>query len=312
MPGTLQSNEILIFEPRLRASFEPLMPEGSSFGSEMEKRVFDEGRALLSKKFCPYCCSPVHKEDKSANAMNRGWGIQLPNCINCGWWAFEEINTPVGGEPDQDFSEETWGYNFVEGVLRTFRADDLSIPVHLLREYAVRNPKVLYELHPRKFEELVAAILKDFFACEVRLTGQTVDGGVDIYLIRGETQYLVQVKRRSQPGATEGVQVIRELAGVLLISGQSKGIVVSTADKFSNTAKREASSQFLQRRGFTLDLMDCRSLLNTLNVVCEKEGHVPLWKELLRRPLQVSVLKYVLEKQASERSVSSEGGHQTH
>jgi hypothetical protein len=296
MPETLQSNEILIFEPRLRASFESVLPEESSFSSEMEKQLFDEGRALLSNKFCPYCSSRIQKEDKSANAMNRGWGIQLPHCINCGWWAFEEINTPVGGEPDQDFTDETWGYNFVEGVLRTFRTDDLSIPVHLLREYTARNPKVLHDLHPRKFEELVASILKDFFACEVRLTGQTVDGGVDIYLIRGETQYLVQVKRRSQPRATEGVQVIRELAGVLLISGHSKGIVVSTAEKFSNAAKKEASSEFLQRRGFTLDLMDCRSLLNALGVVSEKQSHLPLWKELLRSPLEVSSLKYVLEK----------------
>jgi len=48
-----------------------------------------------------------------------------------------------------------------------------------IAEYFTKHPERLHELTPRKFEELIAAILRAM-GCDVQLTKQTRDGGRDI------------------------------------------------------------------------------------------------------------------------------------
>lgn len=48
-----------------------------------------------------------------------------------------------------------------------------------LKRYLNKHPEKLYDLSPRKFEELIAAILEDL-GFEVELTQATRDGGSDI------------------------------------------------------------------------------------------------------------------------------------
>jgi hypothetical protein len=292
----IRQTEILEYVPVLRSRFDAPLPEEQSFGDEVNERAFKVGRTLLSQVGCPFCGAQLNDyNNTNGMAMNRGWATHLKSCNNCGWWCADEMNTPVGGEPDSDFSEETWGYIALEGTIRRFKADDLTLPVALLRDYARRHSEILYQIHPRKFEELLASILSDFFECEVTLTGQTVDGGVDMYLVRGNETYLVQAKRRSKPGSTEGVQVVRELAGVMLMSGYRSGIVVSTAEEYSLAAQREASSPFLAAQGYSLELMNCRELLDALRCVAQKENHLPAWAELKERPFMVSSLRHLVD-----------------
>src|SRR5205085_2440194 len=53
---------------------------------------------------------------------------------------------------------------------------------------------------------------------------------------------LIQVKRRSDPSRLEGVQVVRELNGVLFREGTARGMIVTTRKGFSNNAHREVNA----------------------------------------------------------------------
>ena len=44
----------------------------------------------------------------------------------------------------------------------------------------LKRPTILYDIHHRKFEELVADVLRDYFLVEVSIVGKTDDGGVDL------------------------------------------------------------------------------------------------------------------------------------
>lgn len=107
-----------------------------------------------------------------------------------------------------------------------------------LLERIKKDPKLMYGLSPRKFEELVAELLyKQGF--EVELTPATRDGGFDIYAAKiesiGKFLYLVECKRYTPPKKV-GVQVIRSLHGVVQKEQANAGIVV-TSSYFTSDAK---------------------------------------------------------------------------
>ncbi|MBL0107096.1 MAG: restriction endonuclease [Ignavibacteria bacterium] len=56
----------------------------------------------------------------------------------------------------------------------------------------------------------------------------------------------VQVKRREKIDKTESVSTIRDFLGAILLGDYPKGIVVSTADKFTKPAQKSSSSPFLK------------------------------------------------------------------
>lgn len=79
------------------------------------------------------------------------------------------------------------------------------------------NPKLLYSLTPRKFEEVVAELFYRM-GYDVTITQMTRDGGKDIYVAKknelGSFLYIVECKKYS-PDRTIGVGFIRELYGVV-------------------------------------------------------------------------------------------------
>ena len=134
-----------------------------------------------------------------------------------------------------------------------FKADEqvLSATSNLLikdiddeiKRYFNKYPQKLYELSPRKFEELVASILTDF-GFEVELTNATRDGGRDIIAsIRTKvSNYLTYVEcKRYSPENKVGVGIIREVIGVHNIHKPSKSIIVTTSF-FSQGAIIEAKT----------------------------------------------------------------------
>lgn len=282
----LRATEILAFEPRVCACCDASDCYECDHEDEC-RRSAAAGHAIVSRMSCPYCRSDLGAETKDkALASNAFYDIKIKHCDVCGWWCTEQASGVMeGGEK---------GYLVINSILREFRTSDLDVPVRELRGYLGKHPNALYELHPRKFEELIAAVFSDFFRCEVELTAQTRDGGVDMYLIRSDGTYLVQAKRRSDPRAIEGVQAVRELAGVLLTSGYTKGIVVSTAQDFSKPAKREAASPFLNSQGYLIELINGRRLLEALHVVKQRHLFEPIWRELLKTPFEFSSMRNVL------------------
>ncbi len=110
-----------------------------------------------------------------------------------------------------------------------------------LKRYFALHPEKLYDLHPRKFEELIASILKDF-GFEVELTKATRDGGRDIiaYMRNAVCSYLTYVECKKYAAENKvGVGVIREVAGVHHLRQPNKSLIVTTSF-FTKDAVEEA------------------------------------------------------------------------
>jgi HJR/Mrr/RecB family endonuclease len=121
-----------------------------------------------------------------------------------------------------------------------------------IKKYLKKHPLKLYELSPRKFEELVASILKDL-GFDVELTQATRDGGRDIiaHVRNAVSSYLTHIEcKRYAPDNKVSVGIIREVIGVHHLHKATKSIIVTTSF-FSADAIKEA-----QRMENQLDLKD--------------------------------------------------------
>jgi restriction endonuclease Mrr len=110
-----------------------------------------------------------------------------------------------------------------------------------LKRYLNKHPEKLYDLSPRKFEELIASILEDF-GFDVELTQATRDGGSDIiaYIRNAVCEYLTLVEcKKYAPDNKVGVGIIREITGVHHLKRATKSIIVTTS-YFSPDAEKEA------------------------------------------------------------------------
>lgn len=100
-----------------------------------------------------------------------------------------------------------------------------------LKIYLSKHPEKLYDLTPRKFEELIADILKDFgFDCQ--LTQATRDGGFDIYaqIKNSITSFLIYVEcKKYNPSNKVGAEIVRSLYGVAKADGVHKSMIVTTS-----------------------------------------------------------------------------------
>lgn len=121
-----------------------------------------------------------------------------------------------------------------------------------LADYIVSDPKILHNLSPRAFEELIADIFSSF-GYRVELTAQTRDGGKDIIAIRTDnsiaTKLLIECKRYS-PARKIGVALIRELYAVKTLERATKAIMATTT-----TYSLEARALEAQHR-YELELKD--------------------------------------------------------
>lgn len=130
-----------------------------------------------------------------------------------------------------------------------------------IKKYLRKHPEKLYELTPRKFEELVASILEDL-GFDVTLTKQTRDGGTDIIarIRNAVTSFLILVEcKKYSPENKVDVGIIREVVGVQTFKNPSKSIIVTTS-RFTKDAIKEAS-QMKDK----LDLKDYGSLKEWLS-----------------------------------------------
>lgn len=116
----------------------------------------------------------------------------------------------------------------------------VSTPWPEIRRRISMNPNELHRLPPRKFEELIAEVYRDY-GWEVDLTATTRDGGYDIIAVRrnapGELKVLIEAKRYD-PTNKVGVGIVRSLYGVRQVRHASQ-VVLATSSYVSEDAKRE-------------------------------------------------------------------------
>ncbi len=119
------------------------------------------------------------------------------------------------------------------------------------------NPSNIFQMSPRKFEEMVAELLqrKGF---ETKITPPSKDGGRDVLAwsktVAGRLLFLVECKKYS-PQRPVGVSVVRALYGTVEEEKASKGLIV-TSSYFTKGA-----IQFKDKVGYRLGLADYESLV---------------------------------------------------
>ena len=206
---------------------------------------------------CPLCNTQCPKMIHGKGDLD----CELHRCAACGGWDL------IGGERvthDPYLVSAYHSENQYRGILRTFDSEAADVPTRILIEHCRRNPKLLYETHHTKFEELVSDVFKDFGASEVHHLGRPGDDGIDLMLILGDIQVAIDVKRRLSP-ITEPVSLVRHFIGVLQLEGVKNGLIVSTADHFSPKAIEKAESA-RTRPGVNIELIDFMSFVDMLQL----------------------------------------------
>jgi hypothetical protein len=231
----------------------------------LRRWVIDE---LGEREQCPYCTAKFVFADNARDAdQDTGRCSTLAVCDTCGFWQWNHnVWFPRGA---------SWSAYMAK--VREFDA----VPSHCQTEIAQsirRNPMLLHSMSPKLLEQHVAAVLKANYAdSEAIHVGQSHDGGVDVLFVdAGGTQSLVQVKRRTNPDASEGVVTVRNLLGVMAPRRVLKGIIVSTADHF--TYEAYATVAEAKAAGYEVSLVDKGKLLRMLPPLIPKRP----WRKAVR------------------------------
>lgn len=143
------------------------------------------------------------------------------------------------GEEFYSFEEETQLYLPEEKKIIT----NLGICTFDLISEIARNPKLLYQIDSRKFEELLANIFSRH-GFSIELTKKTRDGGRDIIAIRSDlgikSKYIIECKRYAIHNPVR-VDLVRNLYGVQTQEGANKSVLATTS-YFTPDAKKFADS----------------------------------------------------------------------
>lgn len=115
------------------------------------------------------------------------------------------------------------------------------------------DPSQLLSMSPRQFEEFVAELFNGF-GFDVELTSRTRDGGRDIVAVSHKivaVKYLVECKRYARDKKV-GVGAVRQLHGVTVSEGATKGILATTSC-FTAPAVAYTEKHLWQLEGRNLD-----------------------------------------------------------
>lgn len=136
-------------------------------------------------------------------------------------------------------------YDLNEGAQETEQRiiEEFKPEIILLNDTVIRHlkksPRDIYTLDPRKFEEVIAELLSDQ-GCEVEVTPVTGDGGKDILAWMntplGKVLALVEAKRFKESRPV-GVELVRQLYGVLHLHGKASHAMMVTTSRFTKGAK---------------------------------------------------------------------------
>lgn len=178
----------------------------------------------------------------------------LSTCPLCGWWqVFKEIYLCT--------KSQIW---FVEcgtsAVLYKFNTVDITIPTEEVRQYLVAKYEDRFNVHPRRFEKVVASVFSSHgFRSEV--TSYSRDGGIDV-ILRDVLGHPIAIQVKRYKGVIE-VASIRELLGAMVLKGFTRGAFVTTSTF-------QAGGQEMVRtasvRGLALELIDGARFLSGLQI----------------------------------------------
>ncbi len=241
-------------------------------------REYDASRRLIFGRWyhyneCPCCNTPLKFTlERPSETDSHIKDISVRVCLNCGWWDFEE-NFVV----DNDVSSGSYLARSVHrrAVLREYSVAGSEAPIASLQKHIINHPSSLFEISPKKLEQLVGAVFAEYMDCEAIHIGGPNDNGIDLILVNGNRRYVVQVKHRKWSRKTEPVAGIREFLGAMVLDGTMKGLFVTTASHFSRSAANTAKKA--QENGIVeyISLVNAQRLVDVCNIV--NSLIVPLW-----------------------------------
>ena len=210
------------------------------------------GDPLRNFKKCPYCSTKLLKVEDEVIQKDSHRDYCLWYCQNCRFWQARLYSDPYRAcipPPDH------WAY------LSKLRNFNTNLPDGCSEELALHiraHPDLLYAFNPTRFEKFVADVFRaNYTNAEVLHVGRPNDGGIDVMLIDVEMeQWLIQVKHRETQNITEGVSTIRDILGAMVVQGARRGIVVSTAKRFSRYAIQAAAKAEVGPHRMTVQLVD--------------------------------------------------------
>jgi restriction system protein len=204
---------------------------------------------------CPFCAATMRsRTDKKESHV-------LADCESCGFWRVVHVKN-IGGFKNGEPVVAS------RGVAKLYHVDSLEVPLADLRRFLKRNPSHLAHVNPFVFEELIADCLRSAFPnSELVKVGGRRDRGIDLMLLQtsGEN-YLVQIKRRSNIQRNEGVDVVRQLNGVIFRENAAKGLVITTAKHYTPHAVQE--TRVKSNRGIwqSIDLYGYEDIVHWLSL----------------------------------------------
>jgi hypothetical protein len=126
----------------------------------------------------------------------------------------------------------------IPGEIAELVRTDLLLVNEELISYLAKHPEMMYDVSPRKFEELVAELLYRM-GYDVELTPYSKDGGYDILAIwRGEVGSLLTLVecKRYRLDRPVGVEHVRNLIGVW-DSVRASHAMIATTSSFTSGAR---------------------------------------------------------------------------
>ena len=224
--------------PKQMVAYDRFKIIGRGYTIHDDRDGFDEAfeeeipwNPLQDRKNCAYCSTKLLKVEDGIFRLSSHREYCLWYCRNCRFWQARLYSDRFMRHTPPDH----WAY------ISKLREFNTNLPEGCNAELALyirSHPDFLYSCDPTHFEKIVADVFRaNYTNAEVLHVGQPKDGGVDVLLINAEKeQWLIQVKRRGSQNSTEGVSTIRDMLGAMIVEGVHRGIVVSTANRFSRDA----------------------------------------------------------------------------
>jgi len=250
---------------------------------EMSPFYADWPRGLV----CAFCRMPMETPTvrfplKSSSDWEVERCYRLANCPNCCHWEFR------GGESTNKCMDAPT----VVVAASVAKKLDTPLPKMCSAELALllrRDPSLWHSMEPTRMERLVADIFRaNYRNAEVFHVGKTGDLGIDVLFVDGgDEDWLIQVKRRESPCAAEGFDTLQRLLGTLVLEGKVRGIIATTAKKFSRQLLKQKHRA--ENRGYTIELLDRGKLNQMLNPMLPNRPWLGLMKADYFRGLDAEV-----------------------
>lgn len=235
----------------------------------------------LSEDNCPYCKINIKISDTRVRFNPSDIFLQFKDeirqyvkiwsCPICSYWRIHII------DKEYEFFDSNTHHLYASKLkefnelLPNFFSYELSVSIR-------RDPSILHNISPKVFEKYVSELFKsNYDYSEVLHVGGPKDLGVDFFYINSkQEEWLVQVKRRGHTRQSEPVSTVIHLLGSMKIHGSDKGIIVSTADRFTSDAVKLVSK--MKKRDCLVKLIDAGLLNRMIGDSIPKDLPIQLFK----------------------------------